>query len=109
MFITMNTLQARTMAMPTLGKKALVAGALLLIAGGVFAGTTGAEFLQLYNLVLGWATGYLGKVVAIAFLMVGAFAGLVRGSLMGAVSGIGMALVMAIGPGIIDGIVTATI
>jgi conjugal transfer pilus assembly protein TraA len=104
------TLKASPVLFSAPTKKQLLVGALILAVGfGAVAGTTGVEFLALYNLVIGWATGYLGKVVALAFLLVGAFAGLVRGSLLGAISGVGMALVMAIGPGIIDGIVTATI
>ena len=33
-----------------------------------FAGQTGTEFQDLYDLVHDWATGYLGRAIALIFL-----------------------------------------
>lgn len=90
--------------------KQLVLGlGLFLAAGAVVAGTTGTEFLSLYNLIFGWTTGYLGKAIAIGAFLIGAFAGFAKSTIMPALIGLGFALLFAIGPGIIDGIVTALI
>ena len=42
-----------------------------LFSACAFAGTTGAEFEELYQLVHDWATGYLGRAIALIFLLVG--------------------------------------
>ncbi|MCX7149532.1 MAG: hypothetical protein NTY05_09010 [Rhodocyclales bacterium] len=39
---------------------------LTLAAGSALAGTTGTEFQTMYTTLLNWATGYLGKSIAIA-------------------------------------------
>ncbi len=48
---------------------ATVAPVALLLALGAtsaFAGTTGTEFQTMYTTMLNWATGYLGKAIAVA-------------------------------------------
>lgn len=78
-------------------------------AGGAAAGTSGAEFQQVYNLFLGWATGFLGKAMAIAAFLLGAGVGVAKQTVLPAILGIVFAIVLAFGPGIINGIVTGTI
>ena len=55
-----------------------------------------------------WATGTLGKIIALAALIVGIGFGLVRQSVIAAVIGISMALVLNFGPSVISNILTAT-
>ncbi|MDP2761333.1 MAG: TraA family conjugative transfer protein [Sideroxyarcus sp.] len=74
-----------------------------------FAGTTGAEFLALYTWVLGIATGYAARAIAIAAIVVGALMSLGRGSPMPILSGIGFAVFLAYLPGVVNGLLTATI
>ena len=73
------------------------------------AGTTGAEFQNLFNLVSGWATGYLGKALAIGAFLVGALVGFAKSTAMPAMIGIVFAILFSVGPGVITGMMTATI
>lgn len=89
---------------------AMVAGLLALLAiGTASAGTTGTEFEGLYDLLIGWAEGYLGKALAIAAFIGGIFAGVARSSPTLAAIGVVFAIVISVGPNIINGILTATI
>lgn len=57
----------------------LVMGAcLVLFAGTALAGTTGTEFQTMYTTLLNWASGYLGKSIAIAAFILGAGIGIAR-------------------------------
>ena len=50
----------------------LAVWALLLTVDPVHAAATGgSEFKSLYELVSGWARGYLGRTIAVVFLLVG--------------------------------------
>ncbi|MBK6616126.1 TraA family conjugative transfer protein [Ottowia sp.] len=89
--------------------KPAVAAVMVLAAGASMAGTTGNEFQSMYNLILGWAQGYLGKAMAIAAFLFGAGFGVAKQTILPAVLGIVFALVFAVGPGIIAGMLTATI
>lgn len=80
-----------------------------LAAGSALAGSTGNEFAAMYNMLLGWATGYLGKAMAIAAFLFGAGFGVAKQTILPAVLGIVFALVFAVGPGIINGMLTALI
>lgn len=73
------------------------------------AGTTGAEFLNLFNMISGWATGYLGKALAIGAFLVGAIVGFAKSTAMPALIGIVFAILFSVGPGVITGMMTATI
>jgi len=81
---------------------------LLTLSAASMAGTD-TTFDGIYDLIVGWATGSLGKLFAVAAFVVGMGIGLVRQSVMAIVIGIGVGLVMFYGPGIIDSIVTAAI
>lgn len=81
-----------------------------LIAGAMAqAGTTGTEFQALHTLLTGWANGYLGKSLAVAAFLFGAGYGVAKQTIVPAILGIVFALVFAVGPGVIDGMLTATI
>jgi conjugal transfer pilus assembly protein TraA len=90
-------------------KQMLLTVVLAAVATSTFAATTGAEFQALYTLLAGWATGYLGKALAIGAFIVGAAIGFAKGTAMPALVGIVFAIVLGIGPGIIDGMMTAVI
>lgn len=79
------------------------------VATSAFAGTSGTEFLGLYNLIKGWSEGYLGRVLSIAAFLTGAIVGFAKSTAMPALIGIIFAVLFAIGPGIIDGIASAVI
>lgn len=82
---------------------------MLMIVPSAFAGTTGAEFLALYDWVLGIATGYAGRAISIAAVVIGALMSLGKGSPMPILAGIGFAVFLAYLPGVINGLLTATI
>ena len=78
-------------------------------AGSVMAGTTGTEFQSLYTTLLNWASGYLGKSIALAGFILGAGIGIARSSPIPALVGVVFALFMVYVPIIIDNIMTAVI
>ena len=88
---------------------AVVAVLLALLAGSAIAGTTGTEFQTVYSTLLNWATGFLGKSIAIAAFILGAGIGVARSSPIPALVGIVFALFMVYVPTIIDSIMTAVI
>ena len=93
-------------------RSAVVAPVALILALGAssaFAGTTGAEFQTMYTTLLNWATGYLGKAIAIAAFILGAGIGVARSSPIPALVGVVFALFMIYVPTIIDSIMTATV
>lgn len=81
----------------------------LLAVSPAFAGTTGTEFQTMYTTLLNWATGFLGKSIAIAAFILGAGIGIARSSPIPALAGIVFALFMVYVPTIIDSIMTAVI
>ena len=93
----------------SMGVVAPVALVLALGATAVCAGTTGTEFQTMYATLLSWATGYLGKAIAIAAFILGAGIGVARSSPIPALAGVVFALFMVYVPTIIDSIMTATI
>jgi conjugal transfer pilus assembly protein TraA len=82
---------------------------LTLGAATAVAGTTGTEFQTMYQTLLDWATGFLGKSIAIAAFILGAGIGIARSSPIPALVGIVFALFMVYVPSIIDSIMTAVI
>ena len=82
---------------------------LTLAAGSALAGTTGTEFQTMYTTLLNWATGFLGKSIAIAAFILGAGIGIARSSPIPALAGVVFALFMVYVPTIIDSIMTAVI
>ena len=102
-----NPLSSRTAA-----RLALLAPVVVVLALGAtsaFAGTTGTEFQTMYTTMLNWATGYLGKAIAVAAFILGAGIGVARSSPIPALAGVVFALFMVYVPTIIDSIMTATV
>jgi len=101
------------MQMVLLNKRQLMVLMLLTLASSAAiaasVGTADVTFTGLYDLVAGWATGYLGKTLAIAAFIVGGMVGFAKGTAMPALVGIVFAVVFGLGPSIIDTIMTATI
>lgn len=87
----------------------VIAVLLALVAGSAIAGTTGTEFQTVYATLLNWATGFLGKSIAIAAFILGAGIGVARSSPIPALVGVVFALFMVYVPTIIDSIMTAVI
>ena len=89
-------------------KTVLLLGSLM-IAGPAFAGTDGTEFQDLYTMVKGWTNGYLGRSIALVFLLIGLGVGVVRGSIISAVGCIAAAMCLLIAPSVIESIISAVI
>jgi conjugal transfer pilus assembly protein TraA len=87
----------------------LIAFLLAAVASPALAGTTGTEFQTMYTTLLNWATGYLGKSIAIAAFILGAGIGIARSSPIPALVGVVFALFMVYVPNIIDAVMTAVI
>ena len=86
-----------------------LAGLLLAAPEAALAGAGGVEFQGAYDMLTGWMTGILGRIIAITFIVVGLVAGVMRQSIMGFVVGIAAGLGVFVAPDIIDNIVTATL
>lgn len=71
------------------------------------AGTGGAEFADLYNLILGWTEGVLGKTIAVAAFLIGMVMGVAKQSIWAFCMGCLFAAALAFGPSIIEGIFSA--
>ena len=89
--------------------KAAVATSVLVVGAVATAGTTGAEFQSFYDLMNNWATGYLGKAIAIAAFIFGAGIGMAKQDVVPAIIGIAFAIVFSVGPGVINSMMTAVI
>jgi conjugal transfer pilus assembly protein TraA len=87
----------------------LVAAMFAAFAPEIMASTTGAEFQGIYDMIVAWANGYLGRTLAILAFVIGLGLGVARSTPIPAIAGLVFALFVAFGPGIIDGIVTATV
>lgn len=89
-----------------LGAFALAALAMTAVAK---AGTTGAEFQDAYELLTGWVNGFLGRALAIAFLLVGLFMGIARQNLLACGVSIAAAFGLLITPTVLDNILSVTV
>ena len=68
-----------TKALKVSGLAALLGTAMM---GAAHAGTSGTEFQDAYDLILGWLGGYLGRAIALCFFVIGIFMGVARQNLM---------------------------
>ena len=93
---------------PAVRKSALLVG-LMAAAAAANASEEGKEFQALYDMLVGWSEGYLGKALAIAAFLTGAIVGFAKSTAMPALVGVVFAVVFSIGPGIISGMMTAVI
>ncbi|QTR51566.1 TraA family conjugative transfer protein [Candidatus Thiothrix anitrata] len=82
---------------------------LLLLAFNADAGTTGAEFKGIYDKLVDWTSGYLGKAIALFAFLLGLGIGVAQSSPIPAIAGIVFALFVAFGPAVLEGIATATL
>ncbi len=78
-------------------------------AGSAIAGQSDNEFEVLYERLTNWSQGYLGRSIALMFLLVGLGVGVIRGSILGAVVCVAAAMALFIGPQVIGQIVTGLI
>lgn len=81
----------------------------LVASSPVLAGTDGTEFQDLYTMVKGWTNGYLGRSIALVFLLIGLGVGVIRGSIISAVGCIAAAMCLLIAPSVIESIISAVI
>ena len=79
---------------------------ILLFTNSAYAAGHGEDFSTLYDTIVAWTTGSLGKSIAISFLLCGLFLGLARGSLVAALTCIGCSLVLILAPDLITAIST---
>ena len=79
------------------------------VSSTALASQTGTEFSMLYDIVYNWSTGYLGRSIALIFLLVGLGVGVIRGSIMGAVGCVAAAICLVVAPEVVEGILTAVI
>lgn len=79
------------------------------VSSAALASQTGTEFSMLYDIVYNWSTGYLGRSIALIFLLVGLGVGVIRGSIMGAVGCVAAAICLVVAPEVVEGILTAVI
>ena len=83
--------------------------ALTLAPEAAVAGTGGTEFQATYDMLISWMTGLLGRIIAIAFIIVGLIAGVARQSILSFAIGIAAGLGLFMAPDIIDAVVSATL
>jgi conjugal transfer pilus assembly protein TraA len=99
----------RTPQTPVLIAVLLGIALLSLLPGVALAGAGGTEFQATYDMLIGWMTGLLGRIIAIAFIIVGLIAGVARQSIMSFAIGIAAGLGLFMAPDIIDAVVSATL
>jgi len=87
----------------------LMVALLGLVAGAASAGTGGTEFDTMYQMVVDWTEGTLGKLLAVTAFLIGMGMGVIRQSILAVVLGIAFALTLAYAPQIIDAVFTFTI
>ncbi len=97
----------RTIANPGNGWVWMVALLSLGFSNGAWAGDQGSEFDDVWNTLLGWAQGTLGKIIALSMMLVGIIAGVARQSIMAFAMGIAAGLGLFYAPGVINGVVSA--
>ncbi len=85
-------------------KAAIIVTSLTFYAQSALALEHSDDFKSLYDQLLGWAGGTLGKSIALLFLLIGLGTGLARGSIYAAVVAIAAGLSLVIAPTIIDSI-----
>lgn len=82
---------------------------LALFAGTANAGVTGAEFQALYTWINGVVTGYGGRSLAIAAVVMGALMSMARVNPIPILAGVAFAIFLQYTPTIITGVLTATV
>ena len=80
-----------------------------LCVGSAMAGTGGSEFDQVYDTLIDWMQGTLGRIIAITMLFVGIAYGVVRQSIIAAVVFVASGLVLYNAQAVIEAVMTATV
>ena len=86
----------------------LMVGALL-APEAALAGTGGTEFDDVWDTLVDWTQGTLGRIIAIAIIIVGGCIGVVRQSLMTFAVGLAMGMGLYNAPTIIESIMGSTL
>ena len=94
--------------MRTLGILVVLFG-VLMMGTEAFAGTADTDFTAIATKLNDWATGTLGRVLALSIFIVGIAMGIVQQSVTAAVVAVGGALILNYGPSIITGLISATV
>lgn len=102
-------LQTSTPSRKTLVIATMVLMVIMALMATAHAGVTGTEFQVTYDLIVGWAKGYLGKIFAVAAFLIGAGFSAARQNPMPAIFGLVLALIIGFGPSLIESILTATV
>lgn len=106
----LETVNRLKMNKATIFALSLLAGFILLSFSDLsFAGGEGEEFDDVWDTLVGWTQGTLGRIIALALIVVGAVMGVVRQSLMAFAIGLAMGLGLYNSPMIIEKIMGATI
>ncbi len=90
-------------------KSVAAVAALVGFTAAAHAGTSGSEFQAAYEMMTGWVEGYLGRGIAIAFLIVGLFLGIARQNLLACGVAILVAFGLIVTPTVLDNILSTTI
>lgn len=86
----------------------LLGAAALLAAGLACAGQGGDEFSDVWQTLVEWSQGTLGRIIAMAMVLVGLVAGVVRQSIMGLVIGVAAGMGLYNASNVIEALMTAT-
>lgn len=86
----------------------LAAVSLAMLSGQLFAGTD-TTFDPVNTTITNWTTGSYGKMATLASLAVGLPVSFVTRSMMWLATTVGIAIAAYYGPGVVTGIVTATL
>ena len=78
-------------------------------SGGTAADEKGKEFAKVWETLEEWTKGTLGRIIAIAFVIIGSVAGAARQSLMAFAIGIAAALGLYNAPALITNVFGATL
>lgn len=89
--------------------KVAVMLAVMIPVVAVAAGTGGDEFATIWDTLVDWIEGTLGRIITAAIVIVGIVAGIVRQSLMAFAIGIGGGMGLYNSPTIIEELFSATL
>lgn len=82
---------------------------LVLLSSDALASTVDTTFDTVVTQLSNWATGGLGRVIALSAVIVGAIISVVRSNPLPILSGIAFAMILNFAPQIITGVLSATI
>ncbi|WP_376739020.1 TraA family conjugative transfer protein, partial [Pseudomonas luteola] len=84
-------------------------GAMMVVPEAAMAGTGGAEFDEVWQTLVDWTQGTLGRIIAIGIILVGACVGVVRQSLMTFAVGLAMGMGLYNAPTVVESIMGSTL